>query len=281
VPRASAEAVTRTEAGTLPELPRQRRPGLLRQLRFYRDLTLHLARRDFSLKTRGSLLGWFWSLAPVFLMLLVLQFLFTRVIPLNVPNFPLFILSGLLPWYWFAGSLGSAATSLEQQRMLVLRPGFPTILLPVAAVLVPLLDYLLALPILLIALAFTSGVPLEALFVPVLILVELVLAAGLAILISPFQLFYRDVARLVSLVMTVGFWVTPIFYGLRRIPERFQAIYKVNPMAHVIEAQRDVLIEGRMPPALPIGLTALAAVVILVIGCTVFMSLRDALPDRL
>src|ERR671931_503119 len=117
--RASAETVvSQPQAQAAPAVPRTPAQTLHR-LRYYRDLTLHLAQRDFATKNRGSLLGWLWSLAPVLLQLLVTQ------------------------------------------RMLVLRPGFPTILVPVAAVIVPLLDYLLALPILLGALEFTSGVPIE------------------------------------------------------------------------------------------------------------------------
>src|SRR3954452_17618051 len=91
----------RLEAGGVGRAPRQLRG---KRIAYLRDVTLHLVRRDLALRYRGTVLGWFWSLAPVVLQLIVTQFLFTRVIPLGVPNSPVFLLIGILAWNHFAGA---------------------------------------------------------------------------------------------------------------------------------------------------------------------------------
>jgi ABC-type polysaccharide/polyol phosphate export permease len=154
-------------------------------------------------------------------------------------------------------------------------------LLPLVATLAELVDYLIALPILLVALALTTGVTAASLFLPVLFVIQLVLIAGIALALAPLQLFFRDVRQIVSLVITLGFWLTPIFYKQRQVPSAFKPLYDLNPMAHLIEAQRLILLDGTLPSALSIGLVALASLVALACGCAVFSAMRHSLPEKL
>jgi lipopolysaccharide transport system permease protein len=252
-----------------------------RRLGYMKDVTFHLVRRELAIRYRGTVLGWVWALVPVLLQLAVTQFLFTRVIPLNVPNFPIFLLVGVLAWNAFSSGLMMSTSSLEMNRSFVLRPAFPTALLPVVAMLVVFVDYLFALPILFIALLFTTGVPLTALMLPVLILIQLVLIAGLGLLLSPLQLYFKDVRQLVAIVVALGFWLTPVFYRQRSVPGAFEPLYKLNPMAHLIEAERQILLDGTMPSLLAVALVALAALAILGAGSAVFAKTRHSLPERI
>jgi lipopolysaccharide transport system permease protein len=252
-----------------------------RRLAYLKDVTVHLVRRELAIRYRGTVLGWVWALVPVLLQLAVTQFLFTRVIPLNVPNFPIFLLIGVLAWNAFASGLQMATSSLEMNRSFVLRPGFPTALLPVVAMLVVFVDYLVALPILFIALLLTTGVPLTALLLPVLILIQLVLIAGLGLLLAPLQLHFKDVRQLVAIVVALGFWLTPVFYRQRSVPGAFEPLYKINPMAHLLEAQRQILLEGTVPSLLAVSLVALSAIALLGVGSAVFAATRHSLPERI
>jgi lipopolysaccharide transport system permease protein len=256
-------------------------PITRRRLAYLKDVTLHLVRRELAIRYRGALLGWVWALVPVLLQLAVTQFLFTRVIPLNVPNFPVFLLVGVLCWNSFSVGLQLATSSLEANRNLVLRPGFPTMLLPLVAILVAFVDYLVALPILFAALAFTTGVPLTALLLPLLLLIQLVLIVALGLLFAPLQLFFKDVRQLVAIVVALGFWLTPVFYRQRSVPGAFKPLYQINPMAHLIEAQRQILLYGKLPSFLAIGLVAVASVVVLGIGSAVFSATRHSLPEKI
>ena len=121
------------------------------------DVLVHLVRTELASRHRGSLLGWLWALGPPLFQLLATYFVFTKVIPLDVPNYPVFLLCGILSWTWFARSVGEGVVSLEMRRELVVRPGFTTWLIPLVSVIVALVDFLLALPVLLVALAVTTG----------------------------------------------------------------------------------------------------------------------------
>jgi lipopolysaccharide transport system permease protein len=261
--------------------PSPPRVGFWARLVYLTDVTLHLARRDLALQHRGSVLGWLWGLVPPLLQLLVTYFVFTKVIPLDVDDYPVFLLTGILAWSWFVRSLSLGAVSLEQRRELVHRPGFPTIVLPVKTTLAGLLDYLLALPVLLVALAATSKLGATALFLPILLGLQMLLLVGLAWIVAPLQVFFRDVQHIVIVVITLGFWLTPIFYEQSMAPERFDVIYKLNPMAYLIGWQRDILLNGSLPSAGSV--LALLAVVIGVagVGYAVFRTLRDRVPEEL
>jgi lipopolysaccharide transport system permease protein len=244
-------------------------------------VTLHLVRREFTTRHRGSVLGPLWALGPPLLQLLVTYFVFTKIIRLGVANYPVFLLTGILGWNLFARTLSFGATALEANRDLVLRPGFPTGVLPVAAVLSGLLDYLIALPILLVATGFATGIGPEVAFLPVVILVQLLLALGIAWMLAPLQVFFRDVRHITELALMLGFWITPIFYRPGDVPKRFSLVYSLNPMGKLIDAQRRVLLEGRLPDAHSLAIVAAAAAAIVAVGFAAFMLLRQSVPDRL
>jgi lipopolysaccharide transport system permease protein len=282
-PGAGSGAVVQPLEGDSRSTPRE--PHSVRldraRLAYLRDVTFHLVRRELALRHRGSLLGWLWSFSPALLQLLVTHFLFTRVIPLGVDNYPVFLLTGLLAWNWFAGGLRSATGALEVSRSLVLRPGFPTVLLPIVATLVDLVDYLIALPILFTALAVTTGISVTAALLPVFIVLQLFLVAGLGLMLAPLQLYFRDVRQFVGLGVMLGFWLTPIFYRQRQVPEAFKPLYDLNPMAHVIEAERGILLAGTLPSLASVATIALIAAGAFAGGCAVFSALRHSLPEKL
>jgi lipopolysaccharide transport system permease protein len=275
---AEAEAGT---AGPLPHLTVGRRSALAKRAIYLWDISVHLVRRDFATRHRGSALGWIWALVPPLLQLLVTYFLFTKVIPLNVPDYPVFLLTGILAWNFFARAMSLSALALEQSRELVLRPGFPIGVLPVKAVLIGLLDYLLALPVLLIALGVTIGLQWTALLLPVLLAIQLVLCIGIGWMLAPFQVFFRDVQYLVALVVMVGFWVTPVFYERTSVPSQYHLLYELNPMAHLIEWQRWIMLDGTRPQATSVLALSGVAIALAVAGWIVFNRLRHAVPEEL
>jgi ABC-type polysaccharide/polyol phosphate export permease len=177
--------------------------------------------------------------------------------------------------------VSEATSSLEARRDMVLRPGFTTTVIPLAAVLVALVDYVLALPVLFIALGVTSGIHVEAFFLPVLLALQLGLCAGLSLLFSPLQVFVRDVQRIVSVGLAFLFWFTPVFYERKQVPGALEPLYKLNPMSELIEAQRRILLDGQMPTARSVGLVVLETAIALALGIVTFRRLRHSIPDEL
>lgn len=255
--------------------------GWARRFVYVKDATLHLVERELTSRYRRSLLGWLWSLAPPLLQLAIFHFVFTRVIPLDVDHFALFLLTGILTWNWLSTALSLATTSLESRRDLVLRPGFPTVLIPLVSVFVALVDYLVALPVLLIAVGVTVGLDGTVALLPALLAVQLLLVAGLAWLLAPLNVFFRDVNYLVSLALMFGFWLTPVFYSPEQVPERFSSAYEINPMTHLIDGHRSILLDGVAPALGPLALVAVASLGIFAAGFAVFAACRHALPEQL
>ncbi len=268
-------------AGTADALRTDGAETPLRRLVHLHEVTLHLVARELASRQRGSLLGWLWSLAPPLLQLVLVHFLFTRVVPLGVEDYGLFLLTGILAWSGFSRGLAAATDSLEANRSLVLRPGFPTLLLPLVAVLVALVDQLLALPILLGALAATRGLEPSALLLPALLAIQLALATGLAWILAPLQVHLRDTRHLVAIALSLGFWITPIFYTPRRLPDALGFLHDANPMAHLIEAQRAVLLHGVLPAPAPLAAVAGLACVLLAAGLACFLACRHSFAERL
>lgn len=260
---------------------RPRRASSLWRLGHLKDTVWRLVRVELAARHRGSALGWLWALMPPLLMLGATYFVFTRIVPLDIPDYPVFLLVGILGWTLFARSIGDGTSSLEQRRELVLRPGFRTELLPITAVLVALMDYVLALPVLVVALVLTTGIHASWALVPAVLAVQVVLCAGLALLLAPLQVFLRDVRQVVAIAIAVGFWLTPVFYRRSQVPDEIAWLYTINPMQYLLEAQRQLLIAGTLPDAAPLLIVALGSSVLFVAGVGVFAALRDSVPEQL
>src|SRR5215207_9876653 len=208
-------------------LPRAPDPGLreagARPLRprAFAALALHLTARQLKSSHHLTLLGWGWPVARQLAQLAVLVFIFGKVLDLDVDNYPAFVFVGLMAWTWFSGAVSGAATSVLSQRHLVMQPRLPSSVLPIVAVLMPLVDVLFALPVLVLVLAVSTGLDWGLLACPLLLVVQLALVAGLGWLVAGVSVFLRDVPNLVGVALMILFYLTPVFYDRELVPERF------------------------------------------------------------
>jgi lipopolysaccharide transport system permease protein len=220
----------------------------MRNLRQRIDLLRELVQRDIRLRYKRSVLGVFWSLLNPLLQLLVFTLVFGVLLPLDIPNYPLFLFVGLLAWNWFQASLTEATGAIVDNRDLIRRPGFSTTILPAVAVTTNLVHYLMALPVLLVFL-WLSDVPFTALvlLLPLILVVQFIVTLSLAYVLAALNVSFRDVRYLLGVALLLGFYLSPVFYNPEFIPPRLQAWYHLNPMVTLIESYRDVLLYGVMP----------------------------------
>jgi lipopolysaccharide transport system permease protein len=244
---------------------------LTRRLVYLRDAVLVLVGRDMKLRYKRSVLGILWTMLNPLAQLLVLGFVFRTVVPSSIPNYTSFLFTGLLVWNWFVCSLISACSSVVDNRDLIKCPEFRPGILPVVYVTTYLVHFLLALPILLLILQF-EHVPLRpvAFFLPVVIILQFLFTLGLGYLVATFHVPFRDTQYLLSVVLSLAFFVTPIFYDMSTVPAAYLPWYRINPMAHVVAAYRDVLLKGKMPDLLLLLWLYLAALLLLGLGYWVF-----------
>ncbi len=244
------------------------------------DVVVHLVAREFRIRYQRSALGWLWSIGQPLSRLLVLSFVFTRVLPLDVPNYPLFLFTGLIGWTWFSAAVASATTSAADRRELLLRPGLPRPVVPVVSVLTDGLDYLAALPVLAVFLVVAGEVHLTALALPLVLAPMVALALGVGFALCAANVYVRDVHLVTNLVLLLGFYVTPVFYSPAIVPPAYRWVAEVNPMAWALEAQRAVLIEGRWPGA-SFAALVLVSLVALVGGHLVYRRASRNFADEL
>lgn len=252
--------------------------------RFYylRDLISVLVARDMKLRYKRSVLGFAWSLLYPLAQMLVLGFIFGTVLPLNIPNYPSFLICGLLAWNWFSTSLYQSAEAIVGNRDLIRRPGFPPVVLPVVTVTSNLLHFLLALPMLALFL-FLNEIHLTpaVLVLPLVIAVQFIFTLSLAYLIATFNVTFRDTQYLLGIFLTLGFYLTPVFYSAATIPANYQAIYQLNPMVDLIEAYRIILLAGQVPPAASLLWPTLVSFVLLFFGYRYFSGASDRFVEEL
>ena len=231
-----------------------------------RDLLRELIARDIKLRYRGSLLGIAWTLLNPLAELLVLLFVFGSVFRVDIPNFGAYLFTGLLVYGWFQNSLNLATLAIVGNRELVRRPGVPSVILPIVTVASNLVHFILSIPILL-GLLLVSGIPLTSavLALPVLIAIEFIFIAGLAYPVATIHVWFRDTQHVLRVALQLLFYMTPIFYEASSVPQPLQPLYRLNPMAPMVDAYRAVLIRGEWPtPASVLSLTGVSCATLLV-----------------
>jgi lipopolysaccharide transport system permease protein len=259
----------------------------LQQLFRYRALIRSLAARELKARYRGSLLGFLWSFVNPLLLLLIYTFVFTVVMPGAHPAryepFALFMFCGILPWAWFSASLLESSNSLIAGGNLIRKVLFPAEVLPITTVLANLAHFVLGLPILAAFLIYyrTQVAPLDLLWLPVIVLVQLVLTTGIALLVSSLTVHFRDVRDLLANLITLWFFATPIIYPLEIAPPRLQTWLKLNPFTYLAVSYQEVLFTpGPFTEWRGLLIVAAGAVVTFFAGYFVFDRLRDTLAEE-
>jgi len=203
---------------------------------------------------------------------MVFVFVFQRILPLDVPNYPAFAFTGVLVWSWFQTSLLAAAGSITDNRHLLTRPGFPVAVLPPTTVATNLVHFLLALPILLGFLVLgDGGLSRAAMLLPLLIAVQFAFTVGLAFIVASAQVTFRDTQHLLTVVLLLLFYLTPVFYQADAVPESYRSLYRLNPMVHLLAAYREVLLRGEAPAASLLFALVIAAAVSVSVGYAYFV----------
>lgn len=247
----------------------------------FRDLVVHLARSEVASRNRWTALGAAWPLVRQLAQLGVLVFVFSTVLDLGIDDFAPYVFSGLIAWNWFSTGVADGTSSLLRGRHLVFQPRFPTSVLPVVATVVPLVDVLVALPVLLGMLAVAGELHWSALALPALLAVQLVLMAGIVWIASAATVYLRDVPNLVLVSLTLLFYLTPVFYALPRVPERFQDVLRLNPMTPLLEGYRAALMGQPWPPAPALAGVCVAAVAAAALGFWAFRRMSPGFVDQL
>jgi lipopolysaccharide transport system permease protein len=218
--------------------PAPRWPHLdVRELWHYRELLGRLAWRDVAVRYKQTSIGVAWAILQPFLTMVVFTFVFGRFA--NFPSkdvpYPIFTYSALLPWTYFASSVALSSSSIVSNRGLVTKVYFPRVLLPLAGVTVPIVDFLLASVVLFGMMAWFDVWPgLALVLAPLFLLMAVVTALGIALFLSAVNVRYRDVPYAIPFVLQIWLYLSGVVYAISALPERWQWLLALNPMTAVI-----------------------------------------------
>ena len=238
----------------------------------YRELLYFLVWREIKVRYKQTLLGFAWAIIVPFFTMIVFTLFFGNLakVPSEGIPYPLFNYVALLPWFLFAEGVNRSSISMVQNVALVQKVYCPKLIMPISGVISPLVDFAISFTIL-IGMMLYFGYPptLKVLWLPVFILLALLTASGVGLWLSAINVKYRDVRYVVPFLIQLWLFASPVVYSSSLLPEKYQVIYGLNPMAGVIEGFRWALL-GTEPPGSLIAVSVIIVIAILISGAFYF-----------
>jgi lipopolysaccharide transport system permease protein len=247
----------------------------------YRELLFFFVTRDIKVRYKQTLLGAGWAIVQPLTTMVVFTIFFGRLahVPSDGLPYPVFSLAALVPWTYFAAALSAGSASVGAYQRIISKVYFPRLLIPIAAVLSPLLDFAIAFGILAALMMWYRIVPGAAIiWLPALMLLAVATAAAASIWLSALNVRYRDVRFVVPFVVQIWMFATPVVYPASLVPEKWRALYGLNPMAGVIEGFRWALVGGPAPGLMTLVSAAVVAIALLG-GIVYFRSFEGTFAD--
>ena len=265
--------------------PAPRWPHLdVRELWHFRELLYRLTWRDIVVRYKQTSIGVFWAILQPFLTMVVFTLVFGKFadFPSKGVPYPIFTYSALLPWTYFASSLAQSGTSLVGNKALVTKVYFPRILLPIAGVTVPFVDFLLAFTVLVGMMAWFGVWPSAAIVLaPLFLLMALVAALGVGMFLSAVNVRYRDVPYAIPFLMQIWLFLSGVVYAISALPERYQWVLALNPMTAVINGFQWGVLGTEAPDPGKTLVSVAATVVFFLVGLWYFRRSEPKFADTI
>ena len=214
----------------------------------FRALVSALVGRHLSMRYRGSVLGFLWTFLNPLCLMLVYTLVFSYYMRFSQPHYAIFLFVGLLPWIWLSSGLLEGTSSIVGGGHLITKSMFPAHVLPLVAVLVNFVNFLLSLPLLFIFM-WVSGLAFHwtLLLLPVLFILQALFLYGATLLLASLNVYFRDVQHLLGNILTFLFFLCPIIYPPESVPERLRFTLELNPLALFTTFYHELILEGSVP----------------------------------
>lgn len=273
-----AKAIGNGGAGVVPmpvydSAVAQRNPmlGAAREVLRYKDFLRLLISTNIKSRYKRSVLGIAWSLLSPLLTMIVMSIAFSAIFRFSIPNYPVYVLAGLVFFGFFQESTTQSMRSLVWGSALLKKVYIPAATYPLSSVGTGLVNLILSLvTVLLIMLALSQSFSWPLLFVPVAVLLIAVFSLGVGLIISTIAVFFSDVVEMWGVLVRALFYLTPVMYPEEILPERFVWLVRLNPLYHLLRCWRDPIYLGVLPPFESVVAGALSAMAVVLVGWWVF-----------
>jgi lipopolysaccharide transport system permease protein len=253
-----------------------------RELWDARELLYFLVWRDAKVRYKQTVLGALWAIVQPLMTMGVFALFFGRLagMPSDGKPYPLFAFAALVPWTYFSTALSSASNSLVGSQHLIAKVYFPRLLIPVASVVTPLIDFAISFTVLVAMLLWYGVAPSVTLVaVPAFALLAVTSALAASLWFSALNVEYRDVRYVLPFLLQFWLFATPVAYPASLLPERWRVLYALNPMVSVVEGFRWALLGSPCPGPWSIAVSTITAVVVLAAGLVYFRRVEGSFAD--
>lgn len=256
--------------------------NIFKELYQYRELLKTNVKKEIRGKYKGSWLGVLWTFLNPLLQLLVYSFVFPYILRVNVEHYTIFMMVALVPWTYFTTAIQNGAYGVVNESGIIKKVYFPREIIPISIVISSLVNFLITC-IIVFLFILISGVgftPYVLLF-PLIVLIQTIFTLGFTFILSAITVYVQDIGHFVSIVLMLAFYATPIVYNGELLPAKFQWIIKLNPMAQVINAYRDVLFYHKSPNYMDLSILFGVSMLILIGGYFIFKKLKRNFVEEL
>lgn len=256
----------------------------IKQICAYREMLKTTVSKELRARYKGSFLGFFWTFLNPLLQLLVYAVVFKFIMRVRVPgiNYTVYLFVNLVAWTCFSSSLIMGVTVIATNANLIEKIYFPRSILPLSSVVGNIVNLLLTMCIVFPVLWISGyGITVNYLYLPVILLLQAILTLGFVLLLSSMYVYFRDLEHIVTVVIMVWMYLSPIIYSDNMVPARFFGLYKMNPLFPVITSYQKILLYGQPPDGMGILYLACSAMFFFILGDMVFAKLQRRFAEEL
>lgn len=250
---------------------------------WYFDLVTQLLIKDLKVKYKSTFLGYFWSLGTPLIMAIILEVAFKQIMRVNIENYGLFLISSLFAWQWFSNSVTGSTWSFIGNSGIIKKINFPRFLVPFSTAVIDGLHFILAIPIIM-AFLWWHDKPIAYFswlwLLPLLVLFQLLICYGLALIVSSVNTIFRDMERIISLGVMMLMYLTPVLFPLTMIPKEYVIYFQFNPMTSVVESWHLLFLEGTYQLDLLVNM-GIVSIVVLLLGAWTYNRLSPRFAEVL
>lgn len=255
--------------------------NFFKELYHYRELLKTNVKKDIRGKYKGSFLGILWSFINPLLQVLVYALVFPYIMKVETENYLIFLICGIIPWTWFITSISQGTTSITNNANLIKKVYFPREILPISVVTSGLVNFLISCLIILIFVIFGGlGITWHLVFLPFIIIVQYLFTLALIFVLSAFNVYVKDVEYIVAFIINMLFYATPILYTTEMFSGPILWLFRLNPLAHLINAYRDVFYVHHIPNLINLSILLGVSILLVIICYIIFKKLEKRFAEE-
>lgn len=255
----------------------------IKELYEYREMIVSLVRKDLRGRYKNSALGFLWTFINPLCQIIVYTVVFSQIFRMGIEKYYLFLTVVMIPWVFFSSSVSGGSMSVVSQQDLVKKIYFPREVLPISFVTSCFVNMLLSFIVVFAVIAVSGiGFNLKAIaFLPMIMIIEYVLALGITMITSACNVYLRDLEHIIGVLMMAWIYLTPVMYDINYIPENLRPIFYLNPMTSIALAYRDILYYKQVPQLSTLLSAVLIGLAALIVGSIVFDKLQRNFVEEL